>query len=214
MPAASPYELLPGLLLGFHGTDEATVESVLSGKCHLNHSQNDYDWLGHGVYFWEYSPQRAYDFAKQSLKDKKITRGKIKKPAVIGAVIDPRYCLNMLEASALEQALSAYEMLDVGYDLTGSPLPKNKGGEDLRARFLDCAVIEMLHQIREYADRRARGNGGRPVPPYDTVRGAFWEGKDLYPNAGFKEKNHVQICVRNLDCIKGYFRPLPGSFKR
>ena len=41
---------------------------------------------------------------------------------------------------------------------------------------------------------------------YDTVRGAFWEGEELYPNAGFKEKNHVQIVVRNQESIKGYFR--------
>jgi hypothetical protein len=23
------------------------------------------------------------------------------------------------------------------------------------------------------------------------------EGEELYPSAGFKEKNHVQICIRN-----------------
>jgi len=27
------------------------------------------------------------------------------------------------------------------------------------------------------------------------------------PGAGFKEKNHIQICVRNRNCIKGYFLP-------
>ena len=35
----------------------------------------------------------------------------------------------------------------------------------------------------------------------------FWEGKPLYPNAGFAEKNHIQICVCNPNCIKGYFLP-------
>jgi len=42
---------------------------------------------------------------------------------------------------------------------------------------------------------------------YDSVRGVFFEGEDLYPDAGFKEKNHIQICVRNRNCIKGYFLP-------
>ena len=42
---------------------------------------------------------------------------------------------------------------------------------------------------------------------YDSVRGVFWEGKPLYPNAGFAEKNHIQICVCNPNCIKGYFLP-------
>ena len=35
----------------------------------------------------------------------------------------------------------------------------------------------------------------------------FWEGHSLYPNAGFAEKNHIQICVCNPNCIKGYFLP-------
>ena len=39
------------------------------------------------------------------------------------------------------------------------------------------------------------------------MRGVFWEGEDLYENAGFKEKNHIQICVRNSNCIKGFFIP-------
>ena len=43
--------------------------------------------------------------------------------------------------------------------------------------------------------------------PYDSVKGVFWEGQELYPNAGFREKNHIQICVCNPNCIKGYFLP-------
>lgn len=201
----SRYELLPGLLLGFHGTDEETAEQVLAGGTHLKPSTNEYDWLGHGIYFWEYSPQRAMEFAIQSLGDPKITKGKIKKPAVIGAVIDPQLCLNMLEASALAQIKMAYEVLELTHD---GDLPKNKGGDDLRARYLDCAVIQTVHQIREAIDRQARAEGNGGVSAYDTVRGAFWEGQPIYPGAGFKEKSHVQICVTNTDCIKGYFRPI------
>ena len=42
---------------------------------------------------------------------------------------------------------------------------------------------------------------------YDSVRGVFFEGSDLYENAGFKEKNHIQIAIRNQNCIKGFFIP-------
>jgi hypothetical protein len=51
--------------------------------------------------------------------------------------------------------------------------------------------------------------GIKPMPLYETVRGAFWEGERLYPNAGFRERNHVQLCVRDPAAIKGYFRVLP-----
>lgn len=204
-PAApSRYEILPGLILAFHGTDKQTVEKVLAGKEHLEESQNAYDWLGHGIYFWEYSPQRALEFAQQSKTDKKITKGTIKHPAVIGAVIDPGTCLNLLEASAISKLKEAYEVIKLIED----PLPENKGGIDKRARFLDCAVIEVVHKLRE-PGKGALSKLKPSLNPYDTVRGAFWEGDELYPGAGFSEKNHVQICVRNPDCIKGYFRVIP-----
>jgi len=41
----------------------------------------------------------------------------------------------------------------------------------------------------------------------DTVRGVFTEGEPLYENAGFRNKTHIQICVMNPKCIKGYFFP-------
>ena len=50
--------------------------------------------------------------------------------------------------------------------------------------------------------------------PYDSVRSSFLEGQELYPNAGFREKNHIQICVCNKNCIKGFFMPrdMDGSY--
>jgi hypothetical protein len=193
------YEILPGLLLGFHGADQDTAERVLAGKEHLKPSKNSYDWLGHGIYFWEYSPQRAFEFATQAAQDRKLTKGKVFEPAVIGAVIDPGRCLNLLEASALAQLKQAYEALTC----LDTP-PKNVGGIDKLRRHLDCAVIEMLHAIRRQPDQKT----GAMLPDYQTVRGAFWEGDVLYPEAGFREKNHVQLVVRDTACIKGYFRPI------
>lgn len=191
--AGHRYEILPSLVLGFHGTDADTAEKVLSGKEHLTPSQNDYDWLGPGIYFWEYSPKRALDFVTAAYQDTKLTKGKIKKPAVIGAVIDPGVCLNLLESSALNQVKEAHVLLEWFHD---GPIPTNKGGDDLVRRHLDCAVIKLVHEIRKVGK----------LPAFDSVRGVFWEGQPLYPGAGFREKNHVQLCVCNPDCIKGYFR--------
>ena len=28
-------------------------------------SQNEYDWIGHGIYFWEFAPYRAWEWATQ-----------------------------------------------------------------------------------------------------------------------------------------------------
>ena len=64
-------------------------------------------------------------------------------------------------------------------------------------RFLDCAVINSVHVMREDEDE----------PAFDTVRAAFIEGPPLYEDAGFHLETHVQICVRNPQQIIGYFRP-------
>lgn len=34
-----------------------------------------------------------------------------------------------------------------------------------------------------------------------------WEGGELYPGSGFREKNHIQIAIINPNCIKGFFLP-------
>jgi len=35
-----------------------------TGSSDFKPSENDYDWLGHGMYFWENSQHRAKQFAK------------------------------------------------------------------------------------------------------------------------------------------------------
>lgn len=202
----SRYELLPSFLLGFHGTDESTAEKIFAGNMHLAPSENDYDWLGHGIYFWEYSPQRAQQFAQEKFK----WQGRKEKIAVIGAIIDPGLCLNLLDAKGLGYIETGYEALLAqrgGIDF----LPKNGDGKQLWKRHLDCAVINMVHTFREatQTDSWIKDHPGKTaLTPYDTVRGAFWEGGPIYPNARIEKKNHVQICVRNAGSIIGYFRPI------
>ncbi|MCC7269408.1 MAG: hypothetical protein IT468_01670 [Rhodocyclaceae bacterium] len=199
------YQAHPGVVLGFHGTDKKAAERVLAGKAELKPSTNEYDWLGHGVYFWEYSPARAWEFAHE-----KKRRGEIETPAVIGAVIAPGVCLNLLESSALAELKLAYEMIGLDARENSGKLPENVGGEDFFKRYLDCAVVEMACRMRELAGTGPLSQvaGIKPMPPYETVRGAFWEGERLYPNAGFRQKNHVQLSVRDPSCIKGFFRVL------
>lgn len=202
----SRYEMLPGFLLGFHGTDERTADKIMTGGCHLEPSENDYDWLGHGIYFWEYSPQRAFQFAQEKLK----WQGRKENVAVIGAIVDPGLCFNLLDASALGFLEAGYGTL---LELHGNVnlLPVNGDGRELWKRDLDCAVINMVHEMREVSQSKewlADNPDGRPAPSYDSVRGAFWEGGPVYPGARIEKKSHIQICVRNTGCIKGYFKPI------
>lgn len=190
------YNNLPNFVLGFHGCDQSVYEAVISRKEFLNGSENSYDWLGHGIYFWESNVKRAFEFAEEQK-----ARGKIRNVAVIGAVIDLGYCLNLVESKSLQIVKEGYELLRVAVENIEGVMPVNRNignNNDLLLRHLDCAVIQMVHQYNETSGNRV----------YDSVRGLFIEGAPLYPNSGFREKNHIQICVKNPNCIKGFFSPL------
>ena len=191
------YANRPNLTIGFHGCDQSVVDKVITGKENLLVSTNDYDWLGSGIYFWENNEERAYNWACELSKR---SGSSIKSPAVIGAVIDLGYCFDLTDSTYLQELKDAYNFLVDYSKLTGQALPENKNigsSTDLLLRKLDCMVIQMAHKIKRKANKH----------PYDSVRGVFWEGKQLYPNAGFAEKNHIQICICNPNCIKGYFLP-------
>lgn len=157
-------------------------------------SQNDYDWLGEGVYFWEANPLRGLEFAIETSS----RRGsKIKEPTVVGAVIDLGYCLDLTTSRGLQQVKSAHESLERVSEQAGVAMPRNSP-DGLRHN-LDCAVINYLHRLEAEEDRE----------PFDSVKGIFIEAPDLYLGSAFGSKNHIQIAVRNLECIKGVFRVRP-----
>ena len=194
------YQELPQMILGFHGCDKSVAMEILNSTTdHLKASNNSYDWLGDGIYFWLNDPQRAYEWACQVHKR---NPDKIKEPFVIGAVIDLGICLNFCERESILLLQKSYDdlksaSLSAGYDIDEEL--KNKapddGGFNL-IRPLDCAVIKNLHEMMK--------NQG---VTFDTVYGYFQEGSDAFPGAGIKEKSHIQISVRSERCIKGYFLP-------
>ncbi|WEK35480.1 MAG: hypothetical protein P0Y53_23560 [Candidatus Pseudobacter hemicellulosilyticus] len=193
------YSTRTGLILAFHGCDASIVPDVLSGRASLRDSVNKYDWLGHGVYFWDNSPSRALEFA--TFLSQEPGRGNpIKSPAVLGAVLNLGFCLDLLDYQNLDILKKTHRLLATTYASLGQELPVNKkssNSTDLLLRELDCAVVQALHHCRKQAR----------MQPFDSVRGVFWEGNELYPDAGFREKDHIQLCIRNPNCVKGYFIP-------
>ncbi len=191
------YPSKAGLLIGFHGCDKSIRDEIVKGKMPLIASENLYDWLGNGVYFWENNQQRALEFAKEL---QNLSRRKIKQPSVLGAAIDMGHCLDLLDTEYLKLISESHSNLSDSFTSLGLTMPVNKtvgNSKDLLLRNLDRAVIENLHKQRTLKN----------LTPFDSVRGVFIEGKPLYDGAGFHEKNHIQICIRNPNCIKGFFVP-------
>jgi hypothetical protein len=178
-------------------------EAVLGGKSALKPSENDYDWLGPGIYFWVDSQDRGLQWAKEhaALGTEEVGT-KVNDPFVIGAFIYPGLCLNLTDYGVASELLSAHATLSQSLGRTITELPKNTirdadSGTYLK-RNLDCAVVKTVHTLRE----------GSEIEPYQTVYGVFEEGEPLYKNAGFRKKTHVQIAVIDPECILGYFRVL------
>lgn len=187
------------MVIGFHGCDSTVRRRVVAGTISLRPSENPYDWLGNGIYFWESNQQRALSFVKE-IKLRKRNKSKLRTPAVVGAILDMGYCLDLLDEEYIELVKESYNILVTSYQSLELSIPFNRNtsnSTDLLFRNLDCAVIQNLHLHRQ------RNN----LKPFDSVKGAFIEGKPLYPNAGFHDKTHIQVCVRNPNCIKGYFIP-------
>lgn len=201
----------PNVVVGFHGCDKDVFNSVIKYGNQLKASENSYDWLGHGKYFWEGSYDRALAWAKAS--------NNIKTPAVIGAFIKLGNCIDLLDSEDLKKVKQAYEILFLELEALGEDIPKNKIIKDdiSFVRELDCKVILRLQELNNEAVARdldlidMNGQNLRKIQNYhefiDSVRGMFPEGKELYPNAGFRSKNHIQLCVVNPNCIIGYFEP-------
>lgn len=185
----------PGLILGYHGCSASLANALLSGReKHLYPSTGPYEWLGDGIYCWEDSYERALEWAKQHLP-------KGRKPAVVGVLIKPGNCLDLLDASEIDMLCDFAANLESLYELAAKPLPQNKG----LCHEYDCMLINRYQQYV----RQNRGRG------YDTVRAAFMEGHRINEagHSALFERAHVQWAICNVESIVGYFRPVPAGLR-
>lgn len=186
------------IVLAYHGCDLETAQELLGGSP-FKPSTKDYDWLGEGSYFWENDALRAYQWATEP-------RRKFKSASVVGSVIELGKCLDLMTQSGIAAVKVAYDGFIALTQKTGSPTPKNLDSAtdpsgDKILRRLDCAVMNYLFEILETAEE-----SDPKSQPYQTVRALFPEGNRLYTDAGFWEKTHIQICVREPEQILGVFR--------
>ena len=185
------YSSRSGMVYGFHGLDREAGLKILNREERFESSDNDYDWLGPGVYFWEDNLERAWEYAENP-----DTKATIKTPFVLGAVIELGKCLDLLDQAWIDFLKKAYQELEKDMENAGKTLPQNNPSGSRR---LDNAVVK-------HACRWAKEQG----EPFDSVRSVFIEGGPLYENSGFRMKNHIQLAIINTDCIKGVFLPEEG----
>lgn len=121
-------------IVGYHGTDAATADDLVAGKP-FGPSTNDDDWLGHGIYFWEYAPQQAWWWADRRAP---------KHPAVIGAMIRLGRCLDLLDPGNVPVLREAHRGLTSDLQAAKQKPPKNANTH----KYLDCAVFSApVHRV-------------------------------------------------------------------
>lgn len=191
------YDSKPAIVYGFHGMDKEAALKILNQESEFRHSNNAYDWLGSGVYFWENNFERARQYA---IEDSERKHSSIKVPFVLGSVIELRNCLDLLDQRYNDLIRLAHKQLKRSLEAEGKTLPKNRNfgssDFDFKARELDCAVIRYACALADDAGES-----------FDSVRAAFIEGEPLYEGSKFYSNNHIQLAIINPNCIKGIFLP-------
>lgn len=144
-------------------------------------STPDWDWLGHGIYFWQSGHQRALDWARE----------RTDQPAVVGAVIQLSRCLDLFDVEHTEP-LTCFTAALVN---AGVSLPSKVG-----QRGADCFAIDRFCA--------AMADEGTPI---DSVRALFHAGDPVFPGSCLRRESHIQIAVRSPAAILGFFNPTDRS---
>lgn len=202
------YDVRPNTIIGFHGCDLSVRNKLISDPDTIELSNKPYDWLGNGFYFWENNYTRAQQWA-----DEKVAKGEITTASVVGAVLQLENCCDFLDSKFTGLIEAYFPAMKEEYVAADKTLPVNIDAKDdlhkdALVRLLDCATIEYMHKViteKYFNDLRNQGYSSSKV--FDSVRGAFSEGGPAFPGAGIHKKSHIQICIRNLNCIKGFFVP-------
>ena len=177
-------------IIAYHGCHKDVRDKILSGKGHLKRSNNMWDWLGSGIYFWENGAHRAEEWAKEQHGEDGV---------VLGAVINLGNCFDLLDTKYPNYLSYAYNLFVEQKIVANEKMPKNSSNN--MRRDLDCAVINFLLSYLANHEEHSKEN------TFQTVRSLFTEGDVVYPGSAIVNKSHIQIAVRDESCILGYFMP-------
>lgn len=193
-------------VIAYHGCDVTVRDDLVTGRLHrLTHSNNDYDWLGPGAYFFEGDAARALFFAHASHNhpEKKYTARPIASPSVVGSMLKVTNWLDMTTQAGLGEFKENDQAMLAGLETDQSAMPQNRPASgddvDILYRALDNAVFNWVH--------RTRAQMSPPRVPYQAVRAAFHQGPEIAPRSGFHERTHIQIALRDDGCVFAWFLP-------
>lgn len=159
--------------LGYHATDKNSAESIIRTK-RYNFSNDDEDWLGKGVYFFENNITHALYWCT---KYKCFPVWSILESHIEGDKI-----IDLDDPDTFEEFYKTYMEIKDRYKKRRDGRPR---------KILDAVVLDIMHIKKPYDLVRGIFRG---VPGYD-LRNRSFERVRVFPH-------HIQLCVKNRDCIK------------
>jgi hypothetical protein len=164
---------------GYHGTSRTKAINIQNNG--FRASDNDYDWLGNGIYFFQDAPARAGAWAKKHYP---------KEPVVIRASIYLEGCMDLLDTMWFEDLKMIYGAFAAQYRFRGVPMPLQNPSVS-KAHRLDCAFFKYTTKLLLGQDNQVK-----------CIRAAFAEGNSIFPTSAIFDLAHVQIVVLNPALIK------------
>lgn len=198
-------------VVGYHGTGLTTALKIVNRVEGFRWSRQDFDWLGHGIYFWEYAPEQALNFARlrqKRLKQKQNPTAedarRANEPlAVVASMIRLGFCFDLLEPENVRYLLEIFAEYKETMDLAEAPLPKNTR----KYRRLDCAVFEYAYKFL---------NEAGPNTPVDTARGVYVPtsgDRRVWSGSWISRDTHIQLCVRTPSNLLGTWLHHPAGLE-
>ncbi|HZU39363.1 MAG TPA: hypothetical protein VFA18_25785 [Gemmataceae bacterium] len=198
-------------VVGYHGTTLSVALRIINRVDTFAWSEKDYDWLGRGIYFWEYAPKQALNFARirqRQLKKKKnktaADEQRASEPlAVLACMIRLGFCLDLAEPENVEYVRAIYESYKESMALAAEQLPRNTR----KYRKLDCAVFEYAYKVIE---------DSQPNVKVDTARGIYVPAggeKRIWEGSWISRDTHIQLCVRNPASLLGTWVHYPTGLE-
>ena len=169
-------------VIGYHGTTVEIAERLVDGESFAA-SDNDDDWFGKGVYFWEYAPKQAWWWA--------TTFKKKESPAVVGAIIRLGHCLDLLDPANVATLKQFHDRTLKSWRAANVKIPNN-GNQHKK---LDFALFNLFYSQSERPIETSRAVY---VPTHSANRA--WKRSWIY------EEAHIQICVRKPENILAVWR--------
>lgn len=170
-------------VVAFHGTRRDTAEKLVAGAT-FGKSENDDDWLGHGIYFWEYAPQQAWWWAER--------RYGAGDAAVVGALVRLGRCIDLLDPSNVELLRSSHVELVDALKAAGQTLKSNANNH----KYQDCAVFNYLYAKLATAGFDVESSRAVFVPLVAGNKAGRKGLPRLWSRSGVFEGAHIQLSVR------------------